>query len=458
MSSVLVGGCWLEGPDDAPWPMMDRAIEAAAQAFPVWSRAPRCERKALLERIAARVLVEADFLADTMAREVRKPVTWARAEVTRLAITFQLAAELAGAEAREELPLGFDARGANYRCFVERVGLGPVLAIVPYNWPYNLAAHKLAPALAAGNTVILKPSPLALRSTFALARLIEACGVPPGVLNVVGCDAGVAELAVKDPRVKCVSFTGSEAVGFRVREVAKDKPLVLELGGDASALVFADAELGWAASRIATSGYGYAGQVCISAQHARAEAAIYPAFREAMVAETLAIPYGDPLDPNTVCGPMITGAAASRAMEWISEAESAGARVLAGGRREGDLVTPTLLEGVPKGCRLASEEAFAPVVCLASFDTEAEAFAAVNASRFGIHASVFTKDKARIERAFRDLDVGGVIVDDFPTLRFDNMPYGGVKRSGVGREGVRYAYEEMSLPKVLLVRRESPST
>jgi len=432
---------------------MDEAIAAASRAFPAWSRTTRAERRELLMRVASMVETQLDVLAEEMAREIAKPIVWARAEVTRLAVTFRLAAELLDARAREELSLERDARGRDYCCEVERFGVGVVLAIVPYNWPYNLAAHKLAPALAAGDTVVLKLSPLAYRSTMALVRLIQEAGLPPGVLNALGGSPEVSERAVADPRIALVSFTGSEAVGFRVREVAGGRPVILELGGDASALVFADADLGFAATRIATSAYGYAGQVCISAQHARVEASALDSFREALIAETRALPVGDPLDPKTVCGPMIDEHAAIRALDWIDEAVALGARLLVGGTREGRLVYPTLLEGVPPLAKLAHEEAFAPVLTLSSFASAEEAFAAVNASRFGLHASVFTRDQVLVERAFRELEVGGVIWNDHPSMRFDVMPYGGVKRSGMGREGLRYAYEAMSTPKVLLGRR-----
>lgn len=432
---------------------MDRAIDAAARAFNGWSTAPREQRRAVLGRVADRVVADAERLADAMATEVSKPITMARAEVKRLELTFRLAADFLVTPAREEIALDYDPRGVDYRCLVERVGIGPVLAIVPFNWPYNLAAHKLAASLAAGDTVVLKPSPLAMRSTLALAELVDACGLPPGVLNAVGCDALVAERAVADPRLKAVSFTGSERVGYRVLEVARDKRVILELGGDANALVFADADLDWAATRTSASAFGYAGQVCISAQHVRVQSSVLPAFRERLVAATVATRVGEPMDPGTVCGPMITEVAARRAIEWIDEAVALGAKRLVGGRRDGRLVEPTLLEDVPPTARLATEEAFAPILCLSEFRTTDEAFAAVNASRFGIHASVFTRDDVIIERAFRELEVGGLIVDDFPTLRFDAMPYGGVKRSGIGREGVRFAFEELSLPKVLLERR-----
>ncbi len=445
---AIVGTTW-----EAGWPVMDAALAAAARAFPAWRDAPRSERRALLARIAAAVRAQAEALAKLEAVEVGKPIAWARAEVTRLGITFQLAAELLDEPARHELPLGFDARGADFRCAVERVGLGPILGIVPYNWPYNLAAHKLAPALAAGCPVVLKPSPLAPLSTLALAKLIHEAGCPAGVVNAACCPPDVAERAVKDARIAMVSFTGSEKVGWHIKQLVPEKPVVLELGGDASVLVFPDADLALAAKRSAIGGYGYAGQVCISVQHVRAHRAVYDEVKRRLAAETEATVWGDPLGDATVCGPLISAGAAERTMAWIDEAVKAGAKILAGGRREGNLVVPTLVEGVPAGCKLATEEVFAPVLTLAPFDGEADAFAAVNRSRFGIHCGVFTRDAGVVERAFRALDVSGVIVNDFPTLRFDNMPYGGVKRSGVGREGVRYAYDEMTIPKVLLARR-----
>jgi acyl-CoA reductase-like NAD-dependent aldehyde dehydrogenase len=438
---------------EAEWPAMDAAITAAERAQGGWQRTPRHERQALLRRVAQSVRERAQELAELMAREVGKPITWAAAEVARLGVTFDLAAGILDGPAREELPLDFDARGKDYRCFVERMAIGPVLAIVPYNWPYNLAAHKLAPALAAGNTVVLKPSPLAPLSTLTLAHLIHAAGAPSGVVNAVNCSAEAAERAVRDPRIPLVSFTGSEKVGWHIKGLVPEKQVVLELGGDASVLVFPDADLDLAVKRACLGGYGYAGQVCISVQHVRVHDAVYDEVKKRLVAETAKTPAGDPLDPATVCGPLISKSAADRVMAWLDEAVAAGARVIAGGQRERNLVRPTLIEDVPRAAKLATEEVFGPVVTLSRFGSADDAFAAVNGSRFGIHCSVFTRDHAVVERAYRELEVSGVVVNDFPTLRFDNMPYGGVKRSGVGREGVRYAYEEMTMPKVLLERR-----
>ena len=445
---TLVGTAPVSGPDE-----VERAIAAAELAFSTWGRAPRVQRQALVASVAKLVERQSEELSALLAREVGKPITWARAEVVRLGLTFGLAASLLEGPEREELDLAFDARGKEFRCFVTRVPVGPVFAIVPYNWPYNLAAHKLAPALAAGCAIVLKPSPLAPLSTLRLASLVHEAGCPPGVLNALLCSNEDAEAVARDPRIKLLSFTGSERVGWHLKSLVPEKPVVLEMGGDANVLVFDDADLDLAVRRTALGAFGYAGQVCISVQHMRVQSSVYAKVREAIVRETEATVSGDPMDERTICGPMINAEAADRVMDWLEEAERSGATVLTGGNRVGNVIEPTLVESVPSGCRLATEEVFGPVLTISSFDSEEEAFARANSSRFGIHCGVFTHDAARIERAYQELEVSGVIVNDFPTLRFDNMPYGGVKRSGIGREGVRCAYEGMTLPKVLLQRR-----
>ena len=320
---------------------------------------------------------------------------------------------------------------------------------MPYNWPFNLAAHKLAPALATGNTVVLKASPLAPLCAMELGRLAHDAGAPQGTVNVWNGSVQDADRVLDDPRIAMLSFTGSERVGWELKRRMWDRPVTLELGGDARAIVMADADLDLAARQIALSGYGYAGQVCISAQHVLVQTAAYDALRERLARETESCPTGDPEDERTVCGPLISVEAAERARRMVAES---GARVVAGGGGEGALMRPTLLENVPEGCALATEEAFAPVLALAPFRTLEEAAARVNASRFGIHASIFTRDLATAERAYRLLDVGGVVVNDSPSLRFDAMPYGGVRRSGFGREGLREAMDEMTTPKVRVDR------
>lgn len=443
-----VGTAPVSGSDEA-----FRALEAAYGAFATWRLSPRPERQHLLGRIADLVAARSEALSRLMAQEVGKPITFARAEVARLEVTFRLAAELLDEPQRVELPLDLDKRGKDYRCFVEREPRGVVFGIVPWNWPFNLAAHKLAPALASGCTVVLKPSHGAAVSTFALSDIVQEAGCPDGVVNTVLCENEVAEKMLQDDRVAFVSFTGSPRVGWHLKSLVPHKHIALELGGDASALVFDDADLDWAVQRVALGKFGYAGQICIAIQHARVHAAVYSEVRDRLIHATEETAYGDPLDEKTVCGPLFTSDAADRVMEWIAEAENAGGTVLAGGNRVGNVIEPTLIEGVPAGSRLANEEVFGPVLTLSRFDTDEEAVAQVNASQFGIQCGVFTSDQERVERMFRSLEVGGVIANDYPTLRFDVMPYGGVKKSGFGREGVRYAYEEMTTPKALVVKR-----
>ena len=445
---TLLGTAPVSGSDEA-----EAALRSARSAFASWRASDRDARRVVLERVSALVADRAEPLARLMAQEVGKPIAWARAEVTRLGPTFGLAADLMDGRAREELPLGFDKRGKDYRCFVEREPRGVVFGIVPYNWPYNLAAHKLAPAIAAGCTIVLKPSRTAALSTLALAELVHDAGCPPGVVNCLLVENGVAEGLVRDDRVAFVSFTGSPDVGWHLKRLVPEKHVSLELGGDGSVLVFEDADLDLAVSRTVLGAYGYAGQVCIAVQHAHVHRSAYDATMAKLIEATEATTYGDPLDERTVCGPLISSDACDKVMDWIQEAEDGGAKVIVGGNRVGNVIQPTLIEDVPHGCRLAKEEVFGPVLTLSAFETEDEAFARVNASQYGIHCGVFTNDDERMERAYRALEVSGVIVNDFPTLRFDNMPYGGVKRSGFGREGVRCAYEEMTTPKVLLARR-----
>ena len=425
-------------------------VDAASAAFPAWRDSPRHERQRLLRRIAALARERAEELALLLCREVGKPIALARGEVARLATTFDVAADLLATWGLEARPADLDPRGAGTRILVERVPRGVVLGIVPYNWPFNLSAHKLAPALATGNTMVLKASPLAPLCALDLGRLVHEAGCPPGVVNVWNGATEDADRILEDPRIAMLSFTGSERVGWNLKKRLWDRPVTLELGGDAHAIVMADADLDRAARQIALSGYGYAGQVCISTQHVLVQRSAYAEFRELLAAATHECPTGDPEDEATVCGPLISAEAADRARRWVAES---GAKVVAGGGGEGALMRPTLLEDVPPGCALATEEAFAPVLTLGSFQTLEAAAAKVNGSRFGIHAAVFTRASATAEAAYRMLDVGGVVVNDSPSLRFDAMPYGGVRRSGFGREGLQEAMDEMTTPKTLVLRR-----
>lgn len=428
------------------------AIECADRAFRSWRDSPRRDRQALLRGIASLVRERKDELAAILTDEVGKPIGLSRGEVERLALTFDHAADAVADFGLMAMPTDVDSRGDGYRILVERFPVGVVFGIVPYNWPFNLAAHKVAPALATGNAVVLKTSHQAPLSTLTLARLIHEAGCPPGVVNVVNASAQATEKALSNPLVKMVSFTGSPEVGWRLKGLFSEKRVALELGGDASAIVCPDADLDWAVKRLVAGGFGYAGQICISIQHALVHESVYERTTAELIRQTNECPTGDPRREDTICGPLISKEAADRVMEWIDEAIRMGGKLLAGGTRAGNVIAPTLIEDVPAQAKMACEEVFGPVITLAPYNEEEDAFERVNRSSFGIQCGVFTHDLRIAERAFRRIEVGGVIVNDYPTLRFDNMPYGGVKRSGFGREGVRYAMDEMTEPKTLVTR------
>lgn len=436
------------GPNEA-----EAAVAAAHEAFETWRFSPPEERAALLDRIASTIRERREELAELLVGEIGKPIVWARGEVDRMAVTFSLSAQSARELAPTAQDLEYDSRGRAYEGSWQRVPLGPTLCIVPWNWPFNLAAHKIGPALAAGNTVVLKPSSISPISTLTLARLIHECGCPPGVINAINIPGRIAQDLAQDPRIKKVSFTGSPEIGWKLKSLLPKKRVTLELGGDASAIVLPDADLDWAAVRCAQSAFGYAGQVCISLQHVWAAESIYDAVRERLIRETDGCPTGDPRIEETVCGPVISSEEADRVEAWISEAVSQGAKVLVGGGREGNVLFPTLIENVPQNTSLGCQEVFGPVLTLNRVRSLDEAIERVNASNYGIHASVFTSDSAKADEAVRKLEVGGVVVNDFPSLRFDGLPYGGVRESGFGREGVPFAIEEMSELKSVVKRR-----
>lgn len=435
------------------WTELRAAIQSAQEAFGGSREWTVASRKELLRRVAQRVRAERGELVELLVLEVGKPLRWAEGEVDRLAITFELAASELDSWHPEAVDLSYDPRGLDYEASYERFPLGVVFGIVPYNWPFNLAAHKIAPALAVGNAIVLKASPQAALCTLALGRLIHEAGCPPGMLSVWQGSPSDAERGIAMKEVAMLSFTGSPAVGWMLKEKFPEKRVAVELGGDASAVVFDDADLDWAIPRIIAGKFGYAGQICISIQHARVQSGVYDAVRTNLIAATQSCPYGDPRLETTVCGPMISDSAAAKVGKWIDEAVASGAKLLAGGKVEGSMVQPTLLEDVPSDSKLAREEVFGPVLTLSRFDSATEAFAAVNASSYGIHCGVFTRSAAIQEWAYRSLEVGGVVLNDYPTLRFDALPYGGVKRSGFGREGVRFAMQEMTELKSRVRRR-----
>lgn len=431
------------------WAAADAALAAAARAYPSARSSSPEERKALLKRIAELVREREQELVQILIHEIGKPLKWAQGEVMRLALTFDLAASLTD---REPVigDLSYDPRGADFDAEVRRYPIGVVLGIVPYNWPFNLAAHKLAPALAVGNTVVLKPSNQAPLSTLMLARLIHEAGCPAGWVNAVVVPSDVAERMALDDRVAMVSFTGSPKVGWALKQKLSDKKVALELGGDAWAIVHEDADIDWAVERIVWGKFGYAGQICISVQHVACHESVYERFKAKLVHAVNECPYGDPADEKTVCGPLISEEAAVKVMEWIEEA---GATLLAGGTCHGSVVAPTLLENVPPDSRLGCQEVFGPVLTLDSYQGIDQVIERINAGDFGIHCGIFAQDEAVLNRAIDEIEVGGIVINDVPTIRFDALPYGGLKRSGFGREGVRYTMEEMTELKSVVRRK-----
>ncbi|MDY6912767.1 MAG: aldehyde dehydrogenase family protein, partial [Chloroflexota bacterium] len=336
---------------------------------------------------------------------------------------------------------------------VRRVPIGPILAITPFNFPLNLTAHKVAPAIAAGNSIVVKPASQTPMSSSMLCEIARQAGLPSGVLTSIPCSANIAETMVSDPRFKMLTFTGSPAVGWELKNRAGKKKVTLELGGNAGAIVEPDADLQTAASKLASNAFSFAGQVCISLQRIFVHESIALQFTELLLDYTVNKTIsGDPNNPDVICGPIIDSANADRIQQWIAEAAQSGAEILCGGTREGNVIHPTALRNVDPKLRIACNEVFGPVVVIDTYTSFEEAIAKVNDSEFGLQASVFTHDIGKIMQAFRELELGAVIHNDGPSFRVDSMPYGGTKNSGFGREGLRYAIEEMTEPKLLVLR------
>ena len=434
----------------------DAAVAAAVEGAPMVAAVPVHTRAAILQRVSAGLLAARESFARRITAEAGKPIRDARTEVDRAAMTFQVAAEEARqlAGGGEVLPMDLAAHGEGRFALTRRVPIGPIAAISPFNFPLNLVAHKLAPAFAAGNPVVLKPASRTPLSALALAELMRQCGVPDGALSVLPMDRTLGDRLVEDDHFKVLTFTGSPAVGWAMKARAGRKKVILELGGNAGVIVDRSADVAEAARRIATGGFAFAGQSCIAVQRVFVHADRWDAFLDALIPAVSGLKTGDPSDAATVVGPLITPGDVERVTTWVDEAVQAGGRVLMGGTALGPrLFAPTVLTDVPRTARVCTDEVFAPVIVVervASFD---EAVQAVNASQFGLQAGVFTADLEHAFAAFDRLEVGGVLVNDVPTFRIDHMPYGGVKDSGLGREGPRYTIEEMSELRLLIVRR-----
>jgi acyl-CoA reductase-like NAD-dependent aldehyde dehydrogenase len=435
-----------------------QAIGAAQEAFAATRRMPAFQRQAVLSHAVERVTQRQSELAEALAIEAGKPIRDARGEVTRLIDTFRIAAEEAVRIAGEWLPLDISPRAAGYQAIVRRFPLGPCALITPFNFPMNLVAHKVAPAIAAGCPWVLKPASATPVGALILGEILAETKLPPGAFSIVPCSAADAEPLVTDERIKLLSFTGSPDVGWSLKARAGQKRVTLELGGNAACIVDRDADLDFAAERITSGAFYQSGQSCISVQRIIAHRAIYEALKARLIERATKLKAGDPLDEQTFLGPLITEADALRIEQWVGEAVVAGARVLCGGHRDGGVYEATYLENVDPRQKISCIEVFGPVATIQPFDEFADAVRIANDSRYGLQCGVFTQDLRHAFYAYEELDVGGVIVNDIPSFRVDNMPYGGVKHSGQGREGVRYAIEEMTERKLLVLNRAGELT
>jgi glyceraldehyde-3-phosphate dehydrogenase (NADP+) len=427
----------------------DAAVAAAVTAFATTRRLASFERGDLLRRVSAGITDATDELAHLLALEAGKPIADSRTEVSRTALAFRMAGEEAERIGGEVLPLDLIETARGRWGIIRRMPLGPVAAITPFNVPLSLAAHKLAPALAAGNTIVLKPPSKVPLTLLSLARIIDDAGAVPGSVSMLPMDREVGSLMVGDDRFRLLTFTGSAEVGWRMRAEAGTKRVTLELGGNAAVIIDESADVDRAVQRVVKGGFKYAGQLCISVQRCLVHASLWDEFVPRLVEGATALRVGDPLDESSDIGPMISERAAATFVEWVDEARQDGAEVLCGGTHEGAFAAPTVVTGVPRQARLCTEEAFAPVVVVERFDDFGEALAEVDRSKYGLQAGVFTRDLPRAWMAFEDLDVGAVVVNDVPTFRVDNMPYGGAKQSGLGREGIKYAIEHMTELRML---------
>ncbi len=431
---------------------IDAAIAAAVGAQEAMARLPAYVRQEVLDHCVRRFRERADELAESLCIEAGKPIRDARGEVTRLIDTFRIASEEATRITGETLPLDISARARGYRGMTKRVPVGVCSFISPFNFPLNLAAHKVAPAIAAGCPFILKPASLTPIGALVIGEVLAETALPKGAFSILPCSRDGADLFTTDERLKLLSFTGSPEVGWALKAKAGKKKVVLELGGNAACIVDRDADLDDAVARIIFGAFYQSGQSCISVQRILAHRDIYDELKARLVAATGKLVMGNPHDEATFIGPMISVKEAERLHGWIREAVDAGGTLLCGGNRDGAMLEATLLEHVPAHCALVREEAFGPAAVLSVFDDFDAALREVNDSAFGLQAGIFTRDLYKAMKAWDTLEVGGVVIGDVPSWRVDHMPYGGVKDSGLGREGVRYAIEDMTEVRLLVVR------
>src|SRR5271167_1341329 len=430
---------------------VEAAIESAVRAFAFTRRLSSYQRAAILRKITDGITARREEFARTICQEAGKPIRTARIEVERAINTFQIAAEESTRIYGEYLPLDTLESTAGRWGLVRRFPLGPVFAITPFNFPLNLVAHKVAPAIAAGCPLILKPAPQTPVSALLLAEIVHESGWPEGAFAVMPLSNQNAALLVADDRIKLLTFTGSATVGWQLKSKAGKKRVTLELGGNAGVIIHSDADLPHAAQRCVAGGFSYAGQTCISVQRILVEHSVFDRFTKLLVEGVHKLKLGDPMHEDTDVPPLIREQDTVRATQWIDEAVQGGAKLLSGGQRKGAFVEPTVLTGTTPEMRVNCAEIFAPVVTVEPYHDFREALRQVNNSSYGLQAGVLTRDAGLIQLAFEELEVGGVIVGDVPSFRVDQMPYGGIKESGLGREGLRYSIEDMTERKLLVM-------
>lgn len=434
---------------------IDAAIARAAQAFEVTRKTPPFERARILSEAANALRQRRDEFAATIVSEAGKPITLAEAEVDRAVITLTAASDAARESQSQTLGIAGFAPGKGHFGLVRRFPIGVIYGMTPFNFPLNLVLHKVAPAIATGNTIIVKPSPRTPFSALNLVKLLAECGSPENQVQVIVCPNELAMRPAGDERIKHVSFTGSAPIGWKIKEQAARKRVTLELGGNAALIVHDDADLSAAVLAAANGAFGYAGQSCISVQRILVQANVYDRFKQMLVDHIRKnVKTGDPCDRATLVGPMIDADALKRVISTIDDARRTGATVLCGGTASGPCLEPTIIENANLKSPICQTEIFAPVATLHSYRDFDQAIAGANDSAYGLQAGVFTRDIARAWKAFEGLEVGGVLINQSPTWRSDTMPYGGVKQSGFGREGIRSAMEEMTEPRTLILRVE----
>ncbi len=466
---IFLAGRWVDSPDpllvsnpaDADNPagstfnateaQYEEAVEAAVAAFQVTRTLPAFERGRILREISAGIKGRREELGRLLSTEAGKPIRDALVEVDRAVVTFRLGAEEAERMVGETIPLDVMPAGKGRMGITRRFPIGPVAGISPFNFPLNLAVHKIAPAIASGCSIVLKPPSKDPLTMLTVAEIIEAAGPPEGSVSILPMTRELGDRMVADDRFKLLTFTGSPSVGWRMKERAGKKKVVLELGGNAGVIVDKTADLDWAVRRTLVGAFAYAGQVCISVQRMFIHEDIWDEFMARVVEGVKTLKVGDPLDASTDVGPMVDGAAASRTQRWIDEAVALGGKVLVGGKADGNFFAPTILTDVPVTAQVCSNEAFAPLVVAFPFRDFSDAIRQVNDSFFGLQTGLFTNDLTHAWQAFNELEVGGVIVNDVPTYRADHMPYGGVKDSGQGREGLRWAIEDMTELRIMVL-------